>query len=107
MKMLAYSVYDNKSLSYGMPFFAPTDGSAVRSFAGLANDAQTTVGQHPSDFSLFCVGEYDDQNGSFVPAYPLRHVIDATALVRVTPQLPLFSQPDQAVLRHGPNGEAK
>lgn len=87
MQLNAYSVYDNKALVYGVPFFAPTDGSAVRSFSDLANDLQTTVGSHPGDFSLYCVGSYDDQDASFLPLSPLRHVIDATALLKIQPSL--------------------
>lgn len=89
MQMLGYTVYDNKALVYGVPFYAPTDGSAVRSFQELANDANTTVGRHPSDFSLFCVCTYDDQNGATTPVQPLRHVVDASALLVLQPRLPI------------------
>lgn len=89
MKSNAYTVYDNKALVYGTPFFAATDGSAVRSFTDLANDHNTTVGRHPGDFSLFMVGTYDDAVGGLVPVSPLRHVIDATAVVSLQPA-PLF-----------------
>lgn len=88
----AYSIYDNKALVYGLPFFAPTDGSAIRSFQELANDAQTTVGRHPADFSLFHVGLYDDQKASLTPVLPLRHVVDATAVLRIQHDLPLAAQ---------------
>lgn len=91
MQLRAYSVYDAKSLAYGVPFFAPTDGSAIRSFQGLANDLSTTVGQFPTDFSLWTVGHYDDQTGGLTPISPLAHVIDANALVIVQPKLPLQS----------------
>lgn len=94
MQVLAYSVYDRKALVYGAPFFAPTDGSAIRSFADLSNDINTTVGRHPSDFVLYCVGVYDDQNGALAPVSPLRHVIDATACIVVQPKLPIESFAD-------------
>lgn len=85
----AYCVYDNKALIYGTPFYAPTDGSAVRSFRDLANDPNTTVGRHPGDFVLFHVGTFDDQNGQCLGVSPLRHVVDATALLAIQPRLPL------------------
>lgn len=106
MKLNAYSVYDAKSLVYGTPFFAPTDGSAIRSMQDLANDLSTTVGRHPTDFSLWCVGNYDDQKGELTPLAPLRHVVDANALLQR--QEPLF--PDvEATFDHRvsrPNGQA-
>lgn len=98
MLLNAYSVYDNKALIYGTPFFAPTDGSAVRSFQELANDNNTTVGRHPGDFSLFCVGNYNDQNGKLEASAPLRHVVDATALLQLQRRLPI-EQPEVAEMR--------
>lgn len=93
MRTLAYSVYDNKALVYAVPFFATTDGSAIRSFQDLANDTNTTVGRHPGDFSLYCLGDYDDQKGVLTALSPLRHVVDATALLVRQEGLP-FDRPN-------------
>lgn len=101
MNLNAYTVYDNKALVYGVPFFAPTDGAAIRSFRDLSNDAQTSVGAHPADYSLFQCGVYDDSNGAFAPLSPLRHVIDATACIVQPAQLAMFSNSDKHT-----NGEA-
>lgn len=89
MLTLAYSVYDNKALVYAPPFFAPTDGYAVRLFSDLVNDPGTSVNRHPGDFALFQVGTYDDGHGALLAVSPLRHVIDAAALVMLQKQLPL------------------
>lgn len=94
MRTNAYCVYDNKALVYGTPFFAPTDGSAVRSFQELANDNRTTVGNHPGDFSLWCVGSFDDQKATLLGELPPRHVIDAVALVQIQGRLPLTDTAD-------------
>lgn len=82
MLLRAYSIYDNKALQYHPPFFASADGAAVRSFSDAANDLQTNIGRHPSDFSLFFVGSFDDQHCSLVPELPIVHVVDAKALVK-------------------------
>lgn len=87
MLLNAYSIYDRKGLNYHAPFFAATDGLAVRSFSDLANDANTTVGRHPADYVLFCVGTFSDTNGSLEPTSPLRHVMDANALLQIQPSL--------------------
>lgn len=89
MQLYGYSIFDNKALVYGVPFFAPTDGFAIRTFGDLAGDTGTTVGRHPSDFSLFCVGTYDDQKGTLAALSPLRHVVDAVAVLTVQPSLPI------------------
>jgi hypothetical protein len=96
MNLNAYSVYDNKALIYNVPFFTSTDGQAVRMFADLANDPSTGVGRHPSDYSLFFIGSYDDQKGALVAESPLRHVADATSLLKLAPT-PLFG--DERVAR--------
>jgi len=94
MKLRAYSIYDCKALQYHPPFFAATDGAALRSFSELSNDVNTTVGRHPVDYTLWCVGEYDDNTGQFHPILPLAHVADASALVKV--QQPFnFDRKDQ------------
>lgn len=87
MQLLAYTIYDNKALQYHAPFFASTDGSAVRSLSDMVSDPNTTIGRHPGDYVLYCIGSYDDQIGAMLPISPLRHVIDAVALVKLQPSL--------------------
>lgn len=87
MKLRAYSVYDRKALIYMQPFYALTDGAALRIVADAANDAQSALGRHPADYVLFCVGEYDDQKGLLSALAPLEHVIDVQALVQQQPSL--------------------
>lgn len=63
MILYVYSTYDEKVKSFSNPFYMPTNASAIRAFTDLANNKQTTVGMHPSDFTLYQVGEWDDQTG--------------------------------------------
>lgn len=90
MLLRAYSLFDNKALQYHSPFFTHTNGSAVRMLADLVNDMNTTVGRHPGDYVLYCVGTFSDANASFEPSTPLEHVIDAIALVTIKPKGDLF-----------------
>lgn len=99
MQLKAYSIYDNKALIYHAPFFTHTDGAAVRMFSDLANDPNTSVGRHPSDYSLWCIGIFDDQKASLTPVVPLLHVYDAVGLVKLTPSLPL--EPEKVSLQNG------
>ncbi|UDN67642.1 nonstructural protein [robinz microvirus RP_81] len=78
--MNAYSLYDRKTLTYGVPFFALTDGSAVRSLTDLAADVNTIVGQHPTDFVLFRVGRFVTGSGELLPITPAQHVCDALSV---------------------------
>lgn len=90
MLLKAYTIYDSKALQYHSPFYAVSDGAAVRSMTDLANDLNTQVGRHPRDYSLWLCGIYDDNNGHFTPQVPLVHVCDANALVRSEAQPSLF-----------------
>lgn len=93
MKLRCYSIYDRKALQYHPPFFASTDGSALRSLTDLVNDSNSTIGRHPGDYVLYYIGDYDDQLGAMIPVSPLVHVLDALALVSVAQQpLPFQDQ---------------
>ncbi|UDN67649.1 nonstructural protein [robinz microvirus RP_82] len=78
--MNAYSLYDRKTISYGVPFFALTDGSAVRSLADLSADTNSIVAQHPGDFVLFLVGRFAHTTGELLPVTPPQHVCDALSV---------------------------
>lgn len=62
-----FSIYDSKSDTFQTPFFAQSNGTGVRMFHKLANDSDTIVGQYPSDFTLFEIGQFDDTNGTVMP----------------------------------------
>lgn len=63
-KQIAFSIYDSKAECFSPPFFRPAPGQAIRDFTDLANDPNTTIGKHPSDYGLYRIGEFDDGNGS-------------------------------------------
>lgn len=69
MKLLIFTIYDEKIAAYGVPFFTPAIGSAARMFADLANDPNTAVGKHPEDYTLYHIGYYGD-DGARVEANP-------------------------------------
>jgi len=88
MLLKAYSIYDRKALQYHAPFFSTADAAAVRSLTDLANDTSTTVGRHPDDYVLYCVGTFDDASGGLLSGgVPPAHVVDAITLVRHQPSL--------------------
>lgn len=92
MMLRAYSIFDTKALVYMQPFFTSTNGAAVRMLADTANDMNTTIGRHPADYVLYCIGHYDDQSGAMTPYSPLEHVVDAVALVTIKPTGDLFQK---------------
>lgn len=77
-----YSIFDVKADVYNVPFFAPTNGVAIRQFSDLANDAQSSIARHPEDFKLCCVGEFDDGNATIVPVFPVESLGFATEYIQ-------------------------
>lgn len=92
MILRGYTIYDVKALQYHSPWFAVSDGAAIRSFSDMANDTNTTIGRHPRDYTLFFVGTYDDNNGLFTAIHPPVHVMDAAACVQQQSELPFAPQ---------------
>lgn len=64
MIVTVYAIYDSKSRSYSMPYFAINDQVALRSFMQLALDNGSEVGRNPEDFSLHQLGTYDNETGT-------------------------------------------
>lgn len=100
MKMNVYSVYDKAVNAFLQPFYARSAGEAIRSFTELANDSNTNVGRHPTDFLLMFLGEYDDNSGLFNCQEPMR-LLGATEVLKVDP----FVQPTDGSNRMGLNGQ--
>ena len=81
MLLYAYSLYDSKALTYSPPFYASAHGQAVRLVMDLASDGNTSVGRHPSDYTLYCVGQFNDALGVMLPADVREHISDVLPLV--------------------------
>lgn len=59
-----YSIYDAAAKAYMRPMFMQTDGLAMRVFKDAINsEEQSDISKHPEQFTLFKIGEFDDQKG--------------------------------------------
>ena len=65
MKHYVFTVFDSKAAAYLPPFFLHTKGLAIRAFGEAACDSNHQFGRHPADFTLFCIGRWDDNTGKF------------------------------------------
>ncbi len=63
-----FAIYDSKSGVYSPPFFQITKGLAIRAFSDTAADQNNMIAKHPVDFTLFYLGDYDDNTGLFTSA---------------------------------------
>lgn len=58
-----FSVYDEKAQAFLPPFTLPRPGIAIRTFTDCVNDPTHAFGKHPSDYTLFRLGTFNDENG--------------------------------------------
>ena len=69
MKYVMVSIYDTAAGVYMRPFFVQSEGQAKRMFSDIANDREHDVGAHPEDYSLFRIGQFDDNAGEVLPEH--------------------------------------
>lgn len=74
MKLSVFSVYDSAVGAFLQPFFSPSVGAALRSLTDAVNDGKHQFAMHTSDYTLFCVGSWDDASGVFECGSPERVV---------------------------------
>lgn len=81
MKHVVCAVWDEKVQSFLRPFFAPRLGAAIRMFSDEVENKESPMFAHPEDYSLFELGEWNDEDGMYkeVAAIP-RKVITALAV---------------------------
>lgn len=63
-----YSIRDMKAMNFNSPFVQLNKALAIRVFADISRDPQSTINKHPEDFDLFEVGVFDSETG-LVQAY--------------------------------------
>lgn len=69
-----YVIHDVVSDAFMSPFYSPQDGSAVRAVVTQLRDPNSMLAQHPADYSLYRIGEFDDQLGVITAVDPIHLV---------------------------------
>lgn len=81
---MIYGIYAVRDVKTG--FLSPTldvnGDSAIRNFEHALMRADSLFFTHPSDYSLYRIGDYDTETGLITPAVPLIHLADADVLLR-------------------------
>lgn len=72
-----FTIFDAKARSYSQPFYAPTTEVAVRMFRQPVNDPGHPMNRYSEDYTLFHVGEFDDEDGMVMPTETPVRVIGA------------------------------
>jgi hypothetical protein len=79
MQKMIFSVFDEKTKLFSVPFYAVTTGEALRTFGDIVNDDRTLISKYPGDFKLYFLGEFEEETAKYKlipqPAF-LAHATD-------------------------------
>lgn len=65
MKHKVFTIFDSKAQIYMQPFYMRADGEAVRAFRASLARPDHQFARDPGDYTLFAIGEFDDDSGRF------------------------------------------
>lgn len=77
MKQNVYCAFDEKAEAYLRPFIFTTDGQASRAFSDGVTDKSSPLHKHYQDYSLYCVGTFEERTGELAAIKPVRLVCRA------------------------------
>jgi len=86
MLLNIYSVFDTAAAIYQRPFVGKSHGEVTRSFTDVCKDANHEIGKHPEDYTLFCLGTFNDGTGEVIGLAPEK-VATALELIAATRQV--------------------
>ena len=82
MRHQVFSVYDVKAKCFLPPFFMHQPEMAIRAISNATNDPGHQFHANPEDYSLYHLGEFDDDNGKLVPFNEPVQLVTALELVK-------------------------
>lgn len=85
-----FSVRDSAMDAFMRPFTLPTAGTAIRSFTDEVNRAapDNEMNRHPTDYTLYELGQFDDQSGLVTPHPAPKQILRAADALYTQPSPP-------------------
>ncbi|WNK14211.1 MAG: nonstructural protein [Microvirus sp.] len=65
MQYRLYSIFDQITNLFNLPFTSINDNDAIRTVRMVQSDSSSTLHKSPSDYSLYFIGIYDDSIGAY------------------------------------------
>jgi hypothetical protein len=85
MLVQVFTVYDSKAKAYLQPFFVPNEEVAKRAIKDIMRDELHNFSQNANDYSLWHIGEFNDQNGLLSPDQVASEVCKLNVFVTPNP----------------------
>lgn len=86
VKQIVCAVYDNAVKAYLTPFFQKTRAEALRNFKAAVNDPKHSFNSYAADYTLFALGEFDEETGKFQQYEVFDNLGSALEHIDVDPQ---------------------
>lgn len=83
MQLGMYAVYDNKVEYWQSPMFVRHGQDAMRFFVSACKYEDTMMREFPSQFDLYFLGYFNDQDGVFEPHLPPQKVMSGRDIEEV------------------------
>lgn len=83
MKYIVCAIRDSALDAFGVPMFMASKGQAIRSFSDECNRPESAIAKHPSDFELFFLGTFVDEDADFDCGGPPVSLIRAVDCVKL------------------------
>lgn len=81
MKLQIFTIFDAAAKAHLNPLFLHNEGQALRTFQDAVNSPEpSNISTHSSQFTLFHVGEYDDETGKVTPLESIRSIVNGLQL---------------------------
>lgn len=91
-----FTLFDSKAGYYLPPFLARSEAEAKRIVANIVDsNRELAPSKYPADFTLFCIGAYNDETGMLCPEtfVNLGNVLQVWSSLRREPAV-VLTQPD-------------
>ncbi len=93
----AFTVRDSAAEAFMRPFFAQSQGAAIRSFSDMVNgEAEHPIAAHPEDYTLFALGTFNERTGMMETHEPRSLGNGATFVLVPSTYAPLLEEPADA-----------
>ena len=76
-----YALFDRKLREYGQLVQSNNDEAVKRNLRDGLTGTNSIVEKHPSDFDLYCLGEFDTESGVITPASVPKLVVNVDSLI--------------------------
>lgn len=94
--MMLFVVKDSKAGIFTRPFFLPSIGAACRFVSDLVVDRESPLHAHPSDYSLWELGSFEEQTGVLVSHPSPKFILEAQEYVpRSVPAVSVSSEAER------------